>query len=262
MLTLSDRSALRSRWTVALSAGTGALLVAAFVRGPAALLHRSFPEYADADGMPDAVTSAVERFLSSSAPALPPELAQLSDYWFQWHAIKIGISIALVMSFAILAGACWMRYLSGSGRGAASYGFAANIAGTLAILAGWLLAINIQSTAVPLVALLPWIPPGSLPADALADSPAVAELLVQVSRYHWVLAVGTAALAALSAAGAVVSRRRRTTARSRDRRAARMYTALLSLTSLNAAAGLLVAAYSVLSAMDPDTSLRAILGMG
>lgn len=262
MLTLSDRSALRSRWTVALSAGGGALLVAAFIRGPAALLHRSFPEYADADGMPDAVTSAVERFLSSSAPALPRELARLSDYWFQWHAIKIGISAALVLSFAILAVACWTRYLSREGRRAVSYGLAANVAGVLAFAAGWLLVINVQATAVPMVALLPWIPPGSLPADALADTPAMTELLEQVSRYHWVLAVGTAALAALSAAGAVVSRRRRTTARSRDRRAARMYTALLSLTSLNAAAGLLVAAYSVLSAMDPDTSLRAILGMG
>ncbi|WBP95027.1 hypothetical protein O6072_01960 [Mycolicibacterium neoaurum] len=262
MLTLSDRSALRSRWTVALSAGTGVLLVAAFVRGPAALLHRSFPEYADADGMPDAVTSALTRFLSSSAPALPPELARLCDYWFQWHAIKIGISIALVMSFAILAGACWTRYLGGSGRGAASYGFAANVAGTLAILAGWLLAINIQATAVPLVALLPWIPPGTLPADTLADSPAMTELLEQVSRYHWVLAVGTAALAALSSAGAVASWRRRTTARGRDRRAARMYTALLTVTSLNVVAGLLVAAYSVISAMDPDASLHAILGMG
>ncbi|TQK28679.1 hypothetical protein [Arthrobacter sp. SLBN-53] len=262
MLTLSARSAWRSRWTVALSAGTGALLVAAFVRGPAVLLHRSFPEYADVDGMPDAVTSALTRFLSSSTATLPPELARLSDYWFQWHAIKIGISIALVMSFAILAGAWWTRYLSGSGRGTASYGFAANIAGTLAILAGWLLTINIQATAVPLVALLPWIPPGALPADALADSPPVTELLEQVSRYHWVLAVGTAALAALSAAGAVTSWLRRTTARGRDRRAVRMYTALLSLTSLNAAAGLLVTAYSVLSAMEPDASLRAILGMG
>ena len=251
----------RSRWTVALSAGTGALLVAAFVRGPAALLHRSFPEYADVDGMPDAVTSALTRFLSSSTPALPPELARLSDYWFQWHAIKIGISIALVMSFTILAFACWTRCRSREGRHAASYGLA-NVAGVLAFSAGWLLAINVQATAVPLVALLPWIPPGSLPADALTDSPAVTELLEQVSRYHLVLAVGTAALAALSVAGAVTSWRRRTIARVRDRRAGRMYTALLTVAALNAVGGVSVTAYSVISAMDPDASLRAILGMG
>lgn len=261
MTSALDRIA-RSRWTVALSAGTGALLMAAFVRGPAALLHRSFPEYADVDGMPDAVTSALKQFLISPTPALPPELARLSDYWFQWHAIKIGISIALVMSLAILAASCWTRYLKGSGRRAASYGLAANVAGVLALTAGWLLVINVQATAVPLVALLPWIPPGSLPVDPLADTAAMTELLEQVSRYHWVLAVGSAALAALSVAGAVTSWRRRTIARVRDRRAARMYTALLTLTSLNAVGGLLVAAYSVISATDPDASLRAMLGMG
>ncbi len=252
----------RSRWTVALSAGGGALLVAAFIRGPAELLKRSFPEYADVDGMPDAVTSALKQFLISPTPALPPELARLSDYWFQWHAIKIGISAALVLSFAILAVACWTRYLSREGRRAVSYGLAANVAGVLAFAAGWLLVINVQATAVPMVALLPWIPPGSLPADALADTPAMTELLEQVSRYHWVLAVGTAALTALAVAGALRPWRRRTTARGRDRRAARMYTALLTLTSLNAVGGLLVAAYSVISATDPDASLRAMLGMG
>ena len=237
-------------------------MVAAFVRGPAALLHRSFPEYADVDGMPDAVTSALTRFLSSSTPVLPPELARLSDYWFQWHALKIGISAALVLSFAILAAACWTRYLKGSGRRAASYGLAGNVAGVLALTAGWLLVINVQATAVPLVALLPWIPPGSLPADVLVGTPATTELLEQVSRYHWVLAVGSAALAALSVAGAVTSWRRRTTVRTRDLRAARMYTALLTVAALNAVAAVLVTAYSVISAMDPDASLRAILGVG
>ncbi|MGN7779540.1 hypothetical protein ACTJJE_08485 [Mycolicibacterium sp. 22603] len=252
MFTLSGRSA-------SVLFMVSVALVAAFVRGPAALLHGSFPEYADVDEMPDAVTTAVRQFLSSPTAALPPELARLTDYWFQWHALKIGISVALVMSFAILAGACWTRYLSRSGRRAASYGIAANLAGTLAVLAGWLLAINTQATAVPLVALLPWIPPGALSADTLADSPAMTELLEQVSRYHWVLAVGTAALAALSAAGAVTSWRRRTTALGRDRR---MYTALLVPVSLNVVAGALVAAYSLISAMDPDASLRALVGIG
>ncbi|MEH3130132.1 MAG: hypothetical protein PGN27_09270 [Mycolicibacterium neoaurum] len=253
MFTLSDRS------VAALSMMVSVVLVAAFVRGPAALLHRSFPEYADVDGMPDAVTSAVRQFLSSPTAALPPELARLTDYWFQWHAIKIGISVALVMSFAILAAACWTRYLSQQGRRAVSYGLAANLAGILAFLAGWLVAINVQATAVPLVALLPWIPPGTLSIDTLVDSPAMTELLEQVSRYHWVLVVGTGALAALSVAGSVALWRRRTAAGSRDRR---MFSALLTLTSMNAVAGVLVSTYSMISAMDPAASLRAILEMG
>lgn len=258
------RCVLRSWWTIGLCSAVAAALMAAFVCGPATMLRPDFPDYADIDRMPAAVTPALNAFLGTGAATLPAELARLAQYWCQWHAIKVAICVPMLAAFGIIAAACWTRGADSTGRRATLFNLAANCAAVFAVLAAWLLAINVQATAVPLVALLPLVSTGGLtpPPRAVTSvqTPAVTELLAQVSSYHWILALGATVLATLSIAAAATSWHGRIGARVTGRPTI-MYTTLLTLMSLNAIAGVLLAAYSATSAMDPAGSLDAILGI-
>jgi hypothetical protein len=134
---------LSSRFGIGLLSVTGAALVAAFVLAPAALLGRKV----DLSG---AVRRALVEFRQSGGPQLPTQLKNLVDYWFQWHAIKVVITLFMLTTFGLLAAALWQKYR----RGAAGYAVAAVGASVLTGLASAVLILNVQATVVPLVALL------------------------------------------------------------------------------------------------------------
>jgi hypothetical protein len=143
-----------------------------------------------------------------------------------------------------------------------------------AVLAVGLLLVNIQATAVPLVALLPLLSGGAHSADLAqtlrevgdgvnrpsgphGGSPALPVLLGEVERYHWVLATATGAVVLVIVLASVVLWRRRGTG---SARAGFMRKAFRIILAATATLLLIVVAYSVYSAAGPGGSLLALLG--
>jgi hypothetical protein len=243
------KSHLSSRFVIGLLSATGAALVAAFVLAPAALLGRKV----DLSG---AVRRALVEFRQSGGPQLPTQLKNLADYWFKWHAIKVVITLFMLIIFGLLAAALWRRYR----RGAAGYAVAAVGANVLTGLASALLILNIQATVVPLVALLP-LASGDASEELLgpAGSPAVTVLVGDVGRYYWVMvAVAGTALAVAVLISALLWTRRVTD----DTRVFVARRATSVVAGLTASLLLLVVVFSAYSALEPADALRGLLGVG
>ena len=265
---------LHSRSAIGLLLAAGAALVAAFELAPRVLLRPAFGAYSDAK-LQGALGGALVEYWRSGTSAFPAGLATLVDYWFQWHAIKVVISSLSVVVFALLATALWQRYL----RTQAWYAATAIAATVSTVAATGVLVLNIQATAVPLVALLGLLPgrtaDGNLaqvlremregltePAGPHAGSPALTVLLGEVERYFWVTAVIAAALmVATGLASAYFWKRRRTD----DPNATRvrfMHSTLGVIMALTACLLLLVTAAYAFSALEPATWLLGIVGAG
>jgi hypothetical protein len=240
---------LSSRFVISLLSAAGAALVAAFVLAPAALLGRKV----DLSG---AVRRALVEFRQSGGPQLSPQLKDLVDYWFQWHAIKVVITLCMLMTFGLLTAALWRRYR----RGPAGYAVAAVGASVLTGLASALLILNIQATVVPLVALLP-LASGDASEGLLgpSGSPAVTVLVGEVERYYWVMvAVAGPALAVAVLISAMLWARRVT----EDKRVFVARRATSVVAGLTASLLLLVVVFSAYSALEPADALRGLLGVG
>src|SRR5689334_1739368 len=198
----SDRKAVRlhSRSAIGLLLAAGAALLAAFELAPRVLLRPPFGAYSDAK-LHDALGRALVEYWRSGTPALPAHLTSLVDYWFQWHAIKVVNSALLAIVLALLSTALWQKYL----RGRRWYAAVATAATMSTVFVIWVLSVNIQVTALPLIPLLGVLPErtaeGKLAqvvsemregltnaASPHAGSPALTVLLGEVERYYWVTA--------------------------------------------------------------------------
>ncbi len=138
------------------------VLVAAFMLAPAALLRPDFGAYDSETYLQDDLGHAFVEFWRSGTPALNGHFTTLVDYWFQWHAIKVAISAALVVVLALLSTALWRTYLYAR----TWYAAAATATTVLTVLAVGVLIVNVQATAVPLVALLPLLPEAPATANS------------------------------------------------------------------------------------------------
>lgn len=150
----------RESRAIALLAVAGVALVGTFNIIPPALLSGSYHRYHDWATLQTALASALSTLWRERASSLPPELARLVDYWFLWHAIKIVICLAAVSVFTPLGVALWDRYITATQR-AALWRCGATVATIGAAFATVVLVLNVQATAVPLVALLPALPAAS-----------------------------------------------------------------------------------------------------
>ncbi len=138
----------------------GVALVGTFNLIPPALLSERYGRYNDWATLQTALAGALGTLWREQASTLPPELARLVDYWLLWHAIKVVSCIAAVAVFTTLGVTLWNRYLAATQR-AAFWRSVATVATIVAALATGVLVLNVQATAVPLVALLPALPEGS-----------------------------------------------------------------------------------------------------
>jgi hypothetical protein len=260
---------------IGLLLAAAAALVAAFVLAPAALLRPNFGAYDSDAKLQDALGRALVEYWRSGTPAFPASLTTLVDYWFQWHAIKVAISALLVIVSALLTTALWRRYL----RARPWYAAVATAATVLTVLAMGVLMLNIQATAVPLVALLPLLSgrtaDGKLAqvlsemreglteaASPHAGSPALTVLLGEVGRYHWVTVAISAMLMVATGLASAHFWKRRITGDPSATRVRFMHTTLGVITALTACLLLLMTAASALSALEPATSLLGVIGAG
>ena len=260
---------------IALLAVAGVALVGTFNVIPAALLSGSYIWPNAQAAAQTALAGEFITFWRVQASSLPPELARLVDYWFLWHAIKVVICIAAVSVFTALGVALWHRYLDATHR-AALWRCGATVATIVAALATGVLVLNIQATAVPLVALLPALPAGSHNHDlaeavneiraAASDrsnshvaSPALSLLRLQVERYFWVLASLSAVLALAMACASIHLWRRRGATSVDASRSRAMYSTVGVVTAVSAGVLLAGVAVAVISALQPLDSLVGLL---
>jgi hypothetical protein len=260
---------------IGLLLAAAAALVAAFVLAPAAVLRPTFGAYDSDAKLQDALGRALVEYWRSGTPAFPASLTTLVDYWFQWHAIKVAISASLVIVSALLTTALWRRYL----RARPWYAAVATAATVLTVLAMGVLMVNIQATAVPLVALLPLLSgrtaDGKLAqvlsemreglteaASPHAGSPALTVLLGEVGRYHWVTVAISAMLMVATGLASAHFWKRRITGDPSATRVRFMHSTLGVITALTACLLLLMTAAGALSALKPATSLLGVIGAG
>jgi hypothetical protein len=260
---------------IGLLLAAGAALVAAFMLAPAALLRPTFGTYNSGAKLQDALGSAFIEYWRSGTPAFPARLTTLVDYWFQWHAIKVAISALLVTVFALLTTALWRRYL----RARPGYAAVATAATVLTVLAMGVLMLNIQATAVPLVALLPLLSgrtaDGTLaqvlsemregltePASPHAGSPALTVLLGEVERYHWVMVAVSATMMVATVLASAYFWKRRITGDPGATGVRFMHSTLGVIAALTACLLLLVTGASALSTLEPATTLLDVIGAG
>ncbi|MFT4087133.1 MAG: hypothetical protein QM658_08235 [Gordonia sp. (in: high G+C Gram-positive bacteria)] len=253
------------------------LLVAAFRFLPQAISDACHSGFGDQTARIDALSRGLTEFWRSGGPGFPPELANLVDYWRVWHATKIVICVFMVVVLIALAWGLWIRYVAATSR-APVWATAAGFVTVLVFAAAFVLAVNVQATAGPSIALLPML--SERPADpalvgtlremktgltdggsTAAASPALQTLIDDAARYHWTLAVASLVLGVVAAGAAVVAWRRRSGAEhaSRNRTAA---TVLGVVTTVGAVLLLGLAAAGTVSALDPEASLVAVLGIG
>ncbi|WKG12456.1 hypothetical protein QX204_13695 [Nocardia sp. PE-7] len=271
-----------TRSSIALLTISGAGLVAAFVLGPAALLRERYPRFDNESALSAALGESLTVFWQNGSRSLPSELAELSDYWFRWHAIKIVISALLIVVLGLLAASLWNLFLGTEIRKrwvSIGCAVAAMSATVLALFSVVLLVLNIQATVVPLVALLPLLPEeqadGALaqtllqisravdePGNPQADSPAVLTLLEQISRYHWTMIIEATALSAAVGTASVIGYRRYVAARDADRPRRRFMYAFLGAAALATTfVMVLLVGAAVGGVADPTAALRNSLGI-
>lgn len=269
------------RATVPLLTVLGIALLAAFALAPAALLRGRYPQYQGEPELGAEVGRSFSLFWEEGVRSLPAELTTLVDYWFAWHAIKIVVSVLLVVVFGLLAAALWRRVLAaGDGRAKVAIGSVTAAVSTTALAAvSVLLAVlNVQATAVPLVALLPLLSGAEARAAlgpaldemtrAVADaggsqaaSPVLLTLLEQVDRYSMTMVVLASTLGiACGAASVALVRRYATTGRAeRPRRVAYAAVGAVAAVTTTGLALLLLVAGTALA--DPSSALLDLLGV-
>lgn len=272
---MSGTVRLRSRSVIASLLAAGAALVAAFVLAPAALLRPTFGEYDGEVKLQEAVGRALVEYWGRGTPAFPAGLTTLVDYWFHWHAIKVVISVLMVIVFALLTTALWRRYL----RTRPGYAAVATATTVLTVLALGVLMANIQATIVPLVALLPLLAgrtaTGELAqvlsemrdgltesAGSYTDLPALTVLLGEVERYHWAMVAVSATLMVATGLASAHFWKRRSTGDPSATRVRLMHGTLGVSTALTAGLLLLMTAASALTALEPATWLLGAIDVG
>ncbi|BCJ45410.1 hypothetical protein GCM10010168_86790 [Actinoplanes ianthinogenes] len=252
----------------------GAALGAAFELAPRVLLRPSFGAYSDAK-LHDALGRAFVEYWESGSRAFPAHLTSLVDYWFRWHAIKVVISALSAVVLALLTTALWQKYL----RGRRWYAAIATAATTSTVFVVWVLSVNIQVTALPLIPLLGVLPGrtadgrlaqvvsemrGGLTnaAGPHAGSPVLTVLLGEVERYQWVTAGISATLMVAAGLASAYFWRRRITGDPSATCVRFMHRTLGVITALTACVLLLMTVAGALSALEPTAPLLGIIGAG
>jgi len=271
---LMKNGRLRAWWVIALLLTAGAALVWAFVVAPAALLSGRYGKYNDLATLQGTLASSLVEFWQGGTSTFPSSLAELVDYWFQWHAIKVAICAPMAVVLTLLAAALWSRYLRAGRRSAAWYLVGGACSTVSVALAVGLVVLNIQATSAPLVALLPLLPadagmgPAELVREALSNGSnaqehpaALSVLLDEVARYNWILALVSSVLTLACIAASIVSWRRCAKAGANAPRVRKMYITLGIVTALAAGALLFLSAVSTRSALNPSDALMGLLGI-
>ncbi len=218
--------------------------------------------------MSDLLGRGLVEYWASGVRTFPPGLAEMVDYWFEWHAIKIVISVLLTVVLGLLAAALWRRSLT-AGTG---YVIAAASTTVLSLFSVFLAVLNTQSTAAPVVALLPMLSDDNADGQTAQsmiengvrngeDGPPLITLLEQVEHYNWSMLVSTVVVIAVVGGATALAFRRYTSTNSANRSHRRMFVVLGSLGTVMTIVMTLMLVAAIVAVIDPGEALLGAVGL-
>ncbi|WP_043506122.1 hypothetical protein [Streptomyces glaucescens] len=256
-----------------LTALAAATLLAFFV-APNALARDSSVSTANVS---DTFRQGFVAYWRSGSGDLPDRLETAVAFWFRFHLVKAGVS-ALLLAVAVALGVVlWrqVRQRTGGWPARVRLGLSWVSAAALGLFALVALVANVQGAAAPFASLLPMLTSGGADGELAATlaevrhqadaspsprhSPALTVMAGDFAVYHAVLATMAAALTcALAVTGVVLWKRSRTSAEGRSRRT----TVLAAVSSLLAAAWLVIAFANVTNAVNSQQALARFFAGG
>ncbi|MEU0539690.1 hypothetical protein ABZ319_07445 [Nocardia sp. NPDC005978] len=262
---------------------TGAVVLGiAFVIAPRALAAREGASFGDADALRGEFRTAFDTYWRTGESAFPADLQRIVDYWFRYHlskAVIAGVLLFVLISLTVLLWRAFVRTHESSTNGRLALGAAGVVTTALVLFAAMLVIANIQGAIAPFASLLPFLIDGP-PDPALAETldqvrqrlaeaatsgeraPAALNVMLDdFTRYHVVVAVAAALVAADLLALSVLMWRKSTAQPARSR-AKRVLTAFGALSILTAMATIVVAVANTTNAGDPASGLAALFDGG
>ena len=216
-----------ARAPVALTALTAAL-AAAFVVAPRTLAASGAQAYSGSAELTASARSAFVEYWTAGVGTLTPALDGVVGYWSRYHLAKAAIAAVLLAVLVALGSRTWQAFARPGRRAAGRWALAAaGVAVTvLGVVSGAVVLANVQGAVAPFASLLPMAVADGGAAEtvraALVDgqaSPPLDAMIGDFARFHLVLAVLAAVVAAvLVVTSAVLWRRRAATVDVRTRR--------------------------------------------
>ncbi|WP_123666290.1 hypothetical protein [Actinocorallia herbida] len=222
----------------------------------------------------EAMSASFDGYWASGRREPAAGLASVIEYWARYHVAKAALAGMLLAVFGLLAVRLWRAYArsGGSGRGRrAALASGGGAAAGLAVFALVTVMANVQGAITPFASLLPMLPADGTLAEARRNlaaapggphPPALDLMIEDFARYHAVMAVIAAVVAAaLLLGGALLWRATARTERS-ARSARRVLGTFGILAALLAAALVVVAVANTGTAADPSPAFLAFLEGG
>ncbi|GAA0966321.1 hypothetical protein [Actinocorallia libanotica] len=256
-----------------------AVLIAAFIAAPGVLAGGGF---AGERGLADALRGSFIGYWSSGDRDPSPGLEGVIDYWSRYHLAKGAIAALLLAVLVALGVVLWKAFLNagGSGKGRKALVPAGLLVTALALVSLLAVMANLQGAAAPFSSLLPMLTDGEPGArltgvldqiraqlaaspDANGDvRPALDAMIDDFARYHAVMAVSAAVVAAALIGLSAVLWRRFAAAEPSGGRTRRVLGSFGALSALLAPAMIVVAAANTTTAADPVPALLAFFEGG
>jgi hypothetical protein len=264
-------------------AAVAAGLVAAFVVAPAPLAATASSGGISGERhLTAAVREAFVEYWRSGDRDFPSSLAGVVDYWFRYHVVKATIAALLLTVLVVLGVLLWKAFLGARGTGArrrTALASAGTLVTGLALISLTAVMANIQGAVAPFASLLPMLTGG--PADGelagtleqvrqrMAGSPnpgdstpAVQVMTSDFLRYHVVMAVIAAVVAAGFAVLSVICWKWSASTGASDRGRRRLLRSFGVFSVLSALLLAVIAVANTTTAADPAPALAAFFNGG
>ncbi|MFG1783873.1 hypothetical protein ACGFIU_15670 [Rhodococcus oryzae] len=271
--------------TLALLVALAAALVAAFVVAPRTLAAIGpGVGFSDQSSLLDAVRETFVAYWSTGDREFSPGLEGVVDYWVRYHVAKGAIAAILLVALVVLGALLWKAFAMAGGTGAVRRAALAAGGALVTVLALFSLAVvmaNVQGAVVPFSSLMSMLPVGETDgelADALgqvrqqlADSPnaggdrtppALDVMISDFSRYHAVMAVIAAMVAAVLIGLSVVLWKWCASTESSARGTRRMLGSFAVLSAAVSLGMIVVGLANTTTAADPTPALLAFFDGG
>nr|WP_211243109.1 hypothetical protein [Rhodococcus oryzae] len=270
---------------LALLVALAAALVVAFVVAPRTLAAIGPGEgFSDQRSLIDAVRETFVAYWSTGDRDFSPGLEGVVDYWVRYHVAKGVIAAILLVALVVLGVLLWKAFAMAGGTGAvrrAALAAGGVLVTMLALFSMVVVMANVQGAVAPFSSLMSMLPVGETDgelADALgqvrqqlADSPsavgdrtppALDVMISDFSRYHAVMAVIAAMVAAVLIGLSVVLWKWCASTESSARGARRMLGSFAVLSAVVSLGMIVVGLANTTTAADPTPALLAFFGGG
>ncbi|MBP1161603.1 hypothetical protein [Rhodococcus sp. PvR099] len=270
---------------LALLVALAAALVAAFVVAPRTLAAIGPGEgFSDQSSLLDAVRETFVAYWSTGDRDFSPGMEGVVDYWVRYHVAKGAIAAILLVALVVLGVLLWKSFANSGGTGAvrrAALAAGGVLVTMLALFSLVVVMANVQGAVAPFSSLMSMLPVGETDGE-LADTlgqvrqqladppsaggdripPALDVMISDFSRYHAVMAVIAAMVAAVLVGLSVVLWKWFASTESSARETRRMLGSCAVLSAVVSLGMIVVGLANTTTAADPTPALLAFFDGG